>query len=87
MLKWLFTTASYLCFLLLLTPTVSHANDYYIDFIGSTVIISPNDGSEAVVVNVDHLMSEDDVDVNLIANTVLDQYKRKQKDKKIWEKE
>ena len=72
MLKWLFTTASYLCFLLLLTPTASHAN---IDFVGSNVIITDEKSGEVYVVNVKKLLQDKEVTEDQIVEYVLKRYK------------
>jgi len=72
-----------LCSLLLLAPSASHAEDYYIDFIGSTVLISPNDGSEAVVVEVGHLIEGDEPDTNVVSGFVFSEMKRKLKEREM----
>jgi len=80
MLKLQFMMPALICFLLSLSPNDCLANDYYIDFIGSTVIITSNDMDTPVVVNVDHLISDDgEADVNLIVNTVLNRMKQEKK--------
>lgn len=69
-----------ICSLLSLSPNDCRANDYYIDFIGSTVIITSSDMDTPVVVNVDHLISDDgEANVNLIVNTVLNRMKQEKK--------
>lgn len=73
----------FLCSLILLAPNISLGNDYYIDFIGSTVIISPNDGSEAVVVEVGHLTEGDEPDSELVSGFVFSEMKRKLKEREI----